>query len=214
MYIRRPLLVRGHQAARRFLTVSMFLSLYCFKFSSFPCILHSLLVSSFLSKFYSCNASLFLCCYRAHRSTFSASLDPVLSAWAPPGYPSKINDFQTYSPDPQNQKKWVPGIQKATKKTCKSRLDIIQFTKYVKKWNLTKTTVFAMFSAHPTTDPGILFAPKPSKKHTSELTLKIDNLKPKKNKKIVKNRLPTGSLNPLKIIKIQPWSPNCPLWCS
>ena len=58
-----------------------------------------------------------------------------------------------------------------------------------------------MFSAHPTTDPGILFAPKPSKKHTSELTLKIDNLKPKKNKKIVKNRLPTGSPNPLKIIK-------------
>ena len=58
-----------------------------------------------------------------------------------------------------------------------------------------------MFSAHPTTDPGILFAPKPSKKHTSELTLKIDNLKPKKNNKIVKNRLPTGSPNPLKIIK-------------
>ena len=43
-----------------------------------------------------------------------------------------------------------------------------------------------MFSAHPTTDPGILFAPKPFKKHTSELTLKIDNLKPKKTGKLLK----------------------------
>ena len=66
IYICRPLLVRGHQAARGFVIVSMLLSISCFKFSSFPCILHSLLVSSFLSKFYSCNVSLFLCCYRAH----------------------------------------------------------------------------------------------------------------------------------------------------
>ena len=58
-----------------------------------------------------------------------------------------------------------------------------------------------MFSTHPTTDPGIIFSPKPTKKHTSKLTLKIDNLKPRKNKKIAKNRLPTGSPNPLKIIK-------------
>ena len=57
-----------------------------------------------------------------------------------------------------------------------------------------------MFSAHPTTDPGIIFSPKPTKKHTSELTLKIDNLKPRKNKQTAKNRLPTGSPNPLKII--------------
>ena len=58
-----------------------------------------------------------------------------------------------------------------------------------------------MFSAHPTTDPGTIFTPKPIKKHTSELTLKINNLKPRKNKKLVKNRLPTGYPNPLKIIK-------------
>ena len=58
-----------------------------------------------------------------------------------------------------------------------------------------------MFSAHPTTDPGIIFRPKPIKKHPSELTLKIDNLKPRKNKKLAKNRLPTGSPNPIKIIK-------------
>jgi len=58
-----------------------------------------------------------------------------------------------------------------------------------------------MFLVHPTTDPGIIFSPKPTKKHTSELTLKIYNLKPRKNKKIAKNRLPTGSTNPLKIIK-------------
>ena len=55
-----------------------------------------------------------------------------------------------------------------------------------------------MFSAHPTTDPGIIFSPKPTKKHTSELTLKIDNLKPRKNKKLVKNRLPTGSPKSIK----------------
>ena len=58
-----------------------------------------------------------------------------------------------------------------------------------------------MFPLHPTTDPGKTFAPKPTKKHTSELTLKIDNLKPRKNKQTAKNRLPTGSPNPLKIIK-------------
>ena len=58
-----------------------------------------------------------------------------------------------------------------------------------------------MFSAHPTTDPGIIFSPKPTKKHTSELTLKIDNLKPRKNKQTATNRLPTGSPNPVKIKK-------------
>ena len=58
-----------------------------------------------------------------------------------------------------------------------------------------------MFSAHPTTDPGTIFSPKPTKKHTSELTLKIANLKPRKNKKLAKNRLPAGSPNPIKIIK-------------
>ena len=58
-----------------------------------------------------------------------------------------------------------------------------------------------MFSAHPTTDPGTIFTPKPIKKHTSELTLKIDNLVPRKKQRTDKNRLPTGSPNPLKIIK-------------
>ena len=58
-----------------------------------------------------------------------------------------------------------------------------------------------MFSAHPSTDPGIIFSPKPIKKHTSELTLKIDNLQPRTNKQTDENRLPTGSPNPVKIIK-------------
>ena len=58
-----------------------------------------------------------------------------------------------------------------------------------------------MFSAHPTTDPGTIFSPKPTKKHTSELTLEIDNLVPRKNQQTDKNRLPTGSPNPLKISK-------------
>ena len=58
-----------------------------------------------------------------------------------------------------------------------------------------------MFLTHPTTDPGIIFSLKAIKKHTSELTLKIANLEPRKNKKLAKNQLPTGSPNPLKIIK-------------
>ena len=58
-----------------------------------------------------------------------------------------------------------------------------------------------MFSAHPTTDPGPIFSPKPTKKHTSEPTLKIHYLKPGKNKKTDEKPLPTGSPNPLKIIK-------------
>ena len=57
-----------------------------------------------------------------------------------------------------------------------------------------------MFSTHPTTDPGIIFAPKPTKKHTSELTLKIDNLKPRQNKQTDTTRLPTDPQNPLQIL--------------
>ena len=80
-----------------------------------------------------------------------------------------------------------------------------------------------MFSTHPTRDPGIIFSPKPSKKHTPELTLKIDNLKPRKELQTDKNRLPTGSPNPLKICgnptldpKLSPlvsqWTPRSPTW--
>ena len=75
-----------------------------------------------------------------------------------------------------------------------------------------------MFSAHPTTDPGILFAPKPSKKHTSELTLKMNHLKPITNKQPDQNRLPTRFPNPPKIIEnptldpfavpVDPWITN------
>ena len=115
-YIRRPLLVRGHQAARTFLIVSMLLSIECFKFSSFPCILHSLLVSSFLSKFYSCNVSLFLCCYKAHRPTFPPSLDPIVSAWALPGHPWKIIDLQTCSPDLEKSEKVSPRYPESYQK--------------------------------------------------------------------------------------------------
>jgi hypothetical protein len=49
-----------------------------------------------------------------------------------------------------------------------------------------KTVVFIMFSAHPTTDPGIIFSPKPTQSHTSELTLKNDNPKPRKTSKLLK----------------------------
>ena len=147
--------------------------------------------------------------------------DRVVSAWASAGYPQEIIKFQSYYQDPQNQKKWVPGPQKATKKTSKRRLNIIQFTKHVKKWNLTNTIVFTMFSAHPTPDPGIIFSPKPTKKHTSKLTLKISHLKPRKKLQIAQNRLQSGSRNSSKIIenptldpKVSPlvsqWTPGSP----
>ena len=45
----------------------------------------------------------------------------------------KNYNFQLASNTIQSQKKSAQGIQKATKKTPKSRLDINQFTKYVKK---------------------------------------------------------------------------------
>ena len=73
-------------------------------------------------------------------------------------------------------------------KKPKSRLNITQFIKYVKKRNLMKTIVFIMFPTHPTTDPGIVLSPKPTKKHTLELTFKNDNLKPGKNKQAAKNQ--------------------------
>ena len=101
IYICRPLLVRGHQAARGFVIVSMLLSISCFKFSSFPCILHSLLVSSFLSKFYSCNVSLFLCCYRAHGSTFSRHLTRCSQPGPSQGILRKSSIFR---PTPQTVK--------------------------------------------------------------------------------------------------------------
>ena len=80
-----------------------------------------------------------------------------------------------------------------------------------------------MFSAHPTTDPDIIFSPKPTRKHTSELTLKIENHKQRNNRQTAENRLPTGSPNPFKISgnptldpKLSPlvsqWTPRSPTW--
>ena len=51
-----------------------------------------------------------------------------------------------------------------------------------------ETIVFVAFPAHPTTDPGIVHSPKPTKNHTLELTLKNDNLKPGRNEQAAKNR--------------------------
>ena len=130
---------------------------------------------------------------------------PHLTSFPQPGLlqatPRKSSIFRPTPQTLKNQKKWAQGTQKPAKKTPKSRLDINQFAKYVKKWNLTKTIVFTMFSAHPTTDPGTIFSPKPTKKHTSELTLKIDNLKPRRNKKMLKNDSRQVWGNPLKIIQ-------------
>jgi hypothetical protein len=73
-----------------------------------------------------------------------------------------------------------PRPQESYQKASKSQWNIIQFTKYVQKKDLTKTTVLAMFSAHPTTDPSLISSPKLTKKHTSEPTLQISHPKPKK----------------------------------
>ena len=80
-----------------------------------------------------------------------------------------------------------------------------------------------MFLTHPTTDPGIIFSLKAIKKHTSELTLKTDNLVPRKKQRTDQIRLPTGPPNPLKINdnptldpKLSPlvsqWTPRSTTW--
>ena len=101
----------GHQAARGFIIVSMLLSLQCFKFSSFSCILHSLLVSSFLSKFYSCSASLFLGCYRAHRPGFKHRLTVSSQPGPFQGIPGKSLIFRP-TPRPSKIRKSESRVPK------------------------------------------------------------------------------------------------------
>ena len=123
----------------------------------------------------------------------SASL-PVFPQPGPlQGIPRKSSNFIPTPKTLKNQKKWVPGTPKATKKASKSRLNILQFTKHEKKWNLTKTTVFIMFLTHSTPHPGIISSSKPTKKHPSELTLKISHLKLRKNTQRFQKRPQSGS---------------------
>ena len=80
-----------------------------------------------------------------------------------------------------------------------------------------------MFSAHPTSDSGVISSPKQTKKHTSKPTLQKSDHKPEKNNYTHKNRLPRGSQNPSKINenptldpKVSPlvslWTHGSPTW--
>ena len=73
--------------------------------------------------------------------------------------------------------------------------------------------IYYMCSAHPTTDPGVISSPKPTKKHTSEPTLQISHPKPKKRSRLIKTDSQMDPQIHQKSMKIQPWTPRCPLWC-
>ena len=119
--------------------------------------------------------------YWAHRSRFNLQLTLFPQPGPLQGTPRKSSNFKPTPRTLTSKKKLAQGTQKATKKTSKSRLDIIQFTKHVKKLNLTKTIVFVMFSAHPTSESGVICSPKPIKTHTSKPTLQTSRPKPEKN---------------------------------
>jgi hypothetical protein len=95
-YIRRPLLVRGHQAARSFVIVSMLLSISCFKCYSFP---RSCIVCSFAAfcRSFQLSAVLFLCCYRAHGSTFPRHLTRCSQPGPSQGSPRNSSIFKPTS---------------------------------------------------------------------------------------------------------------------
>ena len=58
-----------------------------------------------------------------------------------------------------------------------------------------------MLSPHPTTDPGIIVLPKPTKKPTSELTLKSYHLKPKNKQNKHKTTNKRSSSTPNRVPK-------------
>jgi hypothetical protein len=68
-------------------------------------------------------------------------------------------------------------------------------------------------SARPTTYPAGISSPEPTKKHTSEPTLQISHPKPKKTSRLIKIDSQMDPQINQKSMKIQPWTPRCPLWC-
>jgi hypothetical protein len=69
-------------------------------------------------------------------------------------------------------------------------------------------------SARPTTDPAGISSPEPTKKHTSEPTLQISYPKPrKKTSRLIKIDSQMEPQINQKSMKIQPWTPRCPLRC-
>ena len=127
--------------------------------------------------------------------------------------PRELSIFRLIPQSRIRQKKSAPGTQKAVKMTPKSRLDINRFTKDVKKWNLTKTTVFVMFLAHPTSDAGVISTPKLVKIKPKNQPCKLVALMLTKIHKLLKiDPQECPRLCP-KSMKIQPWTLRCLLWC-
>jgi hypothetical protein len=126
---------------------------------------------------------------------------------------SSISDLLPTRSKIRKNKPEVPKT--AVQKASKNRLDIIQFTKYVKKWNLSKTTVFIMFSIHLRTDPGVMSTQKQLKNKPQTWHLKFITSSQEKNTKTDKTQGPMGSQNLQNITtKTQLWSLRCLLQCS
>ena len=124
--IRRPLLVRGHQAARRIVPVTVSKSLKSFQslvdsrvFHSVP-VLQSAIVN--LPICYQLLASqqsgVKLLLGQGMSKTLPTGCLP--SAWVPPGYPLKIIKFQACPQDPQKSEKVSQRSPKVTKKAPKT----------------------------------------------------------------------------------------------
>jgi hypothetical protein len=142
--------------------------------------------------------------YCAHRQYFNHRLTSLPQPGPLQGIPRKSSNCRPTPKTSQNQKKWVPGTQKSIKKTPTSRLNIIQFTEHVKKWNLTKTTVFTLFQH---VRPQILLAfphPNPPKNTPQNRHCKL--VTPNRKKKQADSSKSTPKWNP-KSIKNQ-WKSN------
>ena len=107
---------------------------------------------------------------------------PCNLSLGPSRVPLESQWFSDLHHRPSRIRTWAQDILKTVNKISESQLDIIQLTKYVQTWNLTKTYVFIMCSIHPTTDPGIVFSPKPNKKtHLRTVTQKLSSQTKNKN---------------------------------
>ena len=127
-----------------------------------------------------------------HPTTFS-------QFWGHPGRPWKINTFQARLRDPKGEKKERHRIQKASEKGSKIELKAIQKTKNMKKWNLTKTIVFTMVSAHLVAGFQQHFLSETKQKATWKSMLEFGRLKPLQNEphapKLTPKRVPKSIKN-------------------
>ena len=134
----------------------------------------------------------------------------MLWIWGPLAKSSK------FKPTPKtlrNHKKSPTGLQKSPKICLKVTRKTPKFTEQLKTWNLMKTTVFTMFSAHPGTGCGCDFQPRITKKTTLEPMLQFSANKSEKTQNLVQTGSQEDPRIHQQIIKIHIWTPRCPARC-